>query len=299
MKKTIQDGSRHLAYPASPNHTVLSSHVLTDATVLTDTLSSAGEHRECRLVQLLVKLEKAQVGVAHIHMLNIEEDRVTEVDDTALLRISVTEAKLAPKFVECDTFIKEFTAFYANIPPADTEHATFAQYKFQEMTKQLHVLADAQMNVALDRWRCALDTACKPIKQSLPDSWKSKVVDTMDEEYIRSHILVQSLISAMGNDYIQIKEWLDGLNNVEMVHTAFVNKWKGEVEDHITTIEDARQLVACILAYNTILNKFGKQTIVERRQAWKDIRKKIKTKLKGDCTPEAVINRAQKAISGK
>ena len=74
MKKSIQDGSRHLAYPASPNHTALSSHVLTDAIVLTDTLSSAGAHRECRLVQLLAKLEKAQVGVAHIHMLNIEED---------------------------------------------------------------------------------------------------------------------------------------------------------------------------------------------------------------------------------
>ena len=83
---------------------------------------------ECRLIQVFGCLEKAQMLIAIVKTLNVEEDRVTEVDDAALMKTEADKARLAPQLECLHTACKDFTQFLANIPRETVEGDIFAAY---------------------------------------------------------------------------------------------------------------------------------------------------------------------------
>ena len=64
-------------------------------------------------------------------------------------------------------------------------------------------------------------------------------------------------------------------------------------------LKDTRDIVACILSYNLIINKWPKAQVGDRRQQLKDLKKKLKLKLGKDFElPDTVATRLQSAVSG-
>ena len=64
-------------------------HEMTPKSDLIDLLSTLDEAHDAKLVELLSSLEQCQVTYATIRNLAVEEQRVTDVDPAAIIRISL------------------------------------------------------------------------------------------------------------------------------------------------------------------------------------------------------------------
>ena len=162
------------------------------------------------------------------------------------------------------------------MPQETFQSDAFAQYKFTTATDQLEAIRTKELNKALDRWKACLETVCHQLDSVTPSDWKEKVLDSYHEPYVRSRILVQTLITELGNDYVPASTWLKALEAREPPMLAFDERWKAEVQGFITSLESTRDLVACILAYNIMLNKCLKASASDKRQSFKDLKKKLK-----------------------
>ena len=186
------------------------------------------------------------------------------------------------------------------MPQETFQSDAFAQYKFTTATHQMEAIYTKEPNKALDRWKACLETVCHQLDSVTPSDWKEKVLDSYDEPYARSRILLQTLITRLGNDYVPASTWLKALEAMEPIMLAFKERWKAEVQGFITTLESTRDLVACILAYNAMVNKSPESSASDRIQSFKDLKKKLKHKFgKSYEMPTKISDRVQAAIHDK
>ena len=92
----LEAGSYNLVYPPQAEHANVASENAVSVTALVDTLSIANHQRDIKLVQALSKLEHCQLAIATVKMLDEEEWRVTDVEETALIKTTVAESNLGP-----------------------------------------------------------------------------------------------------------------------------------------------------------------------------------------------------------
>ena len=221
-----QDSSRHLAFPDVPNLEVLTRHVSTPTTTVLDVLSQTDLVEQCKLVQVLSKLEVAQMKTSEVMMLNVEEDRVCEVDDIAMLKSDPQSARLAPALQSLKSVTRDFSLLLANVPQETLQSDTFAPYKFTTATDQLEIIYTTELNKALDRWKACLEVVCHQLTTVTPSDWKDKALDSYDKTYVDSRILVQTLITGLGCDYVPACAWLTALEtNCEPIMNAFTSVW--------------------------------------------------------------------------
>ena len=296
-----QDSSRHLAFPDVANLEVLTRHVVTPTSSVLDVLSQTDQVEQCKLIQVLSKLEAVQMKTSQVMMLNVEEDRVCEVDDVAMLKSDPQTARLAPALQALKSSTRDVSLFLANVPQETLQTETFALYKFTTATDQLETIYTTELNKALDRWKACLEVVCQQLTSVTPSDWKDKALDSYDKTFIDSRILVQTLITGLGTDYPPACACLTALEtNSEPIMTAFTERWDKEVKGFKAILSDTRDLVSCILAYNVMQNKFPKATAADRRQSFKDLKKKLKSKFgKTYEMPAKIADRVQAAINDK
>ena len=135
--------------------------------------------------------------------------RVAEVEDTAVLKLDATKARLAPALNDFHVAIREFTVFLANVPIADSQ--VFTPYKFAETSQKLKTLYDTELSTALGRWHSAVQTVVIQIQRVTPDDWKSKALSNYDATYIKAKILNKDLVTALGTDYLVASAWLTSI----------------------------------------------------------------------------------------
>ena len=294
-----QEPDRHVLFPSDANHEMLQQHVATPTATLVELLALTDRVEEHKLVQVLSEVESLQIKFARLKMLNKEEERVTEVmEEIALLKTDPVKARLAPAIAELSTAITRFSAFIANIPSDELSSKSFAPYKFEDMARQAAALHESEKIRALDRWHTALDAVCQQLRKVLPKDWRPKTIAEYDVEYVASRILVQSLITGLGSDYVSASTWLAGLQEIESVWDAYKTRHEKSVDSITETLKDTRDIVSCILGYNMMLYKWPKVSATERRQQLKDLRKKLKGKLgKKYDMPEGMANRLQANVA--
>ena len=139
---------------------------------LVDVLAMTDKVDESRLVQLLAKLETAQIVIALVKSLNLEEDKVCEVDETAILRLDATKACLGPALSDLQKASQEFTQFLANVPIADSQ--VFIPYKFAETSLKLQSIYDTELMKAVGRWHFALQAVCVRSRRSPRKSGRAR-----------------------------------------------------------------------------------------------------------------------------
>ena len=127
-------------------------HGPTPVGTLVDVLSMASRSEESSLVQVLSKLEGLQMLMARCRMLNVEEDRLIEVDEAALLKTDATSARLAPTLAELSDKTREFVLFLSNVPAATINSEVFAPYQFSNVAEQLDQFYKLELKKATDRW---------------------------------------------------------------------------------------------------------------------------------------------------
>ena len=140
----------HIAYPTdSPQHSVLAQHKPTPTTTLLDVLSITDNVDLARLVQVLAKLETAQILCATVKSLNIEEERVAGADDKCILRMDATKARLAPALSDFHSASRDFTMFLANVHFDSGDIA--AVYKLEDASSHLRLSYTGEMDKATSR----------------------------------------------------------------------------------------------------------------------------------------------------
>ena len=289
-----------MVYPSNaPPHSEMAQQSPTPIVSLVDVLAMTDKVDESRLVQLLAKLETAQIVIALVKSLNLEEDKVCEVDETAILRLDATKACLGPALSDLQKASREFTQFLANVPIADSQ--VFIPYKFAETSLKLQSIYDTELMKAVGRWHFALQAVCGQIQEVTPEEWKSKAIDSFDQPFVKSKILNKDLVSKLGTDYLVASAWLTSADKIGVVFTAFQTHHEDDYKQWQKVLGETRDLVAAILMYNVMIHKFpGTANACEKRQAVKDVKKKIRSKF-GDKyeVPEAIMNRVQTAINQK
>ena len=145
----------------------------------------------------------------------------------------------------------------------------------------------------MDRWKSSIEAVVDALKPVSPEHWKSKALDGYDEQYVDSQILVQSLITGLGSDYLGAWTWLEGIKKIQGTYAVFNKRREKELKEYTGVLASARDLVAVILAYNVMHHKFDKADATERRQAIKDLKNKLRTK------PGKTFDRLQKAVHSK
>jgi len=296
-----QESDRHLVYPPnSPQHQALATHSETPSATLVDVLALTNRTLESKLTQVLTQLEVVQIQVAQVKMLNLEEDRIVEVEETGVLKTDVERARLGPALVELVKNMDYFAAFVTNVSQDDMTSTLFAPYKLFDATRQFTMIHESELHRALDRWHGCLDTVCKALVMVLPENWKVSVIDTYDVDYVKSNVLVQSLITSLGSEYMSCSMWIASMKKISPLHVAFKSRHGTELQGFEEILADARDMAACVLAYNIMLNKFPKATPGDRRQQIKDLKKKLKAKLGKEYElPESVANRLTSAVTSK
>ena len=289
-----------MVYPTDLSlHENLVRHEATHVDTLVDVLSMTNHIDDCRLVQVLKKLEVVQMTIAKVRMLNVEEDNLAEVDESSLLRTDAASARLAPTLASLSTEAREFTCFLANIPQASASSDAFGPYKFSNMSEQITRIYEGELRKATDRWGGVFATVCSNLQAVIPAEWKEKALQEEHSTYVNSKLLVQSLITGLGSDYLHGTAWLASLETIPLVFAAF----KAGCEDFDkfkTVLSDTRDLIAVILGYNTITNKFPKASQAERRQFAKDLKKKLRSKFGKDYEmPQAMSDRIAAKINAK
>lgn len=287
-------------YPKHANHEALAARQVTPSAVLIDALSTSNRTQEVFLVQTLCKLEECQIALADCKRLSKEEDRLMEVDEASLLKTDLEAAKLAPALVCLRHRIEGFATFIAGLPGADLEKEPLVAFNFPEVVSTLTKLHETEQNVAIDRWKDVLRASCTEIQKAFPKDWKKKCVESYDQEFVRSKILVQSIIDQLGQDYSVCSTWLKSLDKITPICDAFKLRYKEDLESVRSTVDDAVSLTATILAYNLLVFRFPKMESAQRRQGIQDLKKKVAKKLgKTAVVPDDVIDRLTEAISGK
>ena len=154
--------------------------------------------------------------IARVKSLNAEEERVAEVAEVELLNIDPDRAWLAPALSELSLSIAHFSAFISNMSREDLGSDLSAKYKFFEMATQVEAIQQTQMTTAIDRWHAALDAVVTQLQTVLPKDRRPKVIDDFDSEYVKKHILVQTLITGLGSDYTPAVTWMNSLEKMSM-----------------------------------------------------------------------------------
>ena len=104
----------------------------------------------------------------------------------------------------------------------------------------------------------------------LPENWRRKAVVIYDAEFVKTKIIVPSLIEALGSDYVPLSVWLTSLGKQTVMNEHFQNPWGGELKLINETSEATLELVAVMLAYTTLIHRFPKASPTERRQYLRD-----------------------------
>ena len=119
-------------YPKSPgtDHVELSKHTATSTATLIDALAMTGEKQSIRLIQTMAMLEKSQMLVAQAKVFNGEEDKVSEVDDCAIIRVTLEGAKLGPVLEQLEASTKEYAAFLFECPSGRSRARDFQAVQF-------------------------------------------------------------------------------------------------------------------------------------------------------------------------
>jgi len=277
----------------------INRHAATPTSTLLDLLSLTDNTSRAILVQCLSKLEGLQMKIARVKDLNASEERVAEVAEVELLKTNPDNARLAPALSDLSLSIAHFSAFISNLSREDLGKDLSAKYKFFEMATQVEAIQQTEMTTAIDRWHAALESVVKQLQIVLPKDWRPKVIDDFDPEYVKKHILVQTLISGLGSDYAPAVLWLNQLEKNEYVFNAYTDRYGDDLQKAKGMLKDTRDIVACILSYNLIINKWPKAQVGDRRQQLKDLKKKLKLKLGKDFElPDTVATRLQSAESG-
>ena len=212
--------------------------------------------------------------ISHVKMLGAEEQRILEVEEAALLNILTEQARLAPALSDLAASITHFSAFVANVPSHDLSSPTMAPYKFSDMARQAVAIQDNEVRVTVDRWNAALDEVLKQVQQATPKDWKPKVIDGFDQDYIKSNILVNSLIQGLGQNYASASLWLTELEKNQFMFNSYKERHGDHLKTCVDAFQDSKDLASCILAYNTMINKWDKcKQASERRQHMKDLNK--------------------------
>ena len=220
-------------------------------TALVDTLSIANHQRDIKLVQALSKLEHCQLAIATVKMLDEEEWRVTDVEETALIKTTVAESKLGPALMDLDGCIKQFAAYVSKLN-ADDLQAWSDEYNFTGMIQTLDEIMETELNKALDRWKCILNTLCEHYSTVLPDKWKEKAVESFDQEFVQNKIIVQNLIDGLGSEYCAVNAWLLSLAKFPDLEQKFKDRWEKEFAFITATVKDVLVMVAVMLAYKLL-----------------------------------------------
>ena len=265
----LEARSYNVVYPPQAEHTNLAREHAVSVTALVDTLSIANHQRDIKLVQALSKLEHCQLAIATVKMLDEEEWRVTDVEETALIKTTVSESKLGPALMDLDGCIKQFAAYVSKLN-ADDLQAWSDEYNFTGMIQTLDEIMETELNKALDRWKCILNTLCEHYSTVLPDKWKEKAVESFDQEFVQNKIIVQNLIDGLGSEYCAVNAWLLSLAKFPDLEQKFKDRWEKEFAFITATVKDVLVMVAVMLAYNCLLHKYPKLDASERRQAYKD-----------------------------
>ena len=132
----------------------LAAMPMTPMATLIDNLSLANCMQEIRLIQALHRLERVQIQIANIRMLNTEEDRVIDVDDYGVMRTRVEAGKLGPGLVKLDLGVKDFVNYIAALPSEDLQHDSFQKYRFLSMNIVLNGMVECERNKAKIIQRC-------------------------------------------------------------------------------------------------------------------------------------------------
>ena len=287
-------------YPLRADDTNLAMMTPTPSSALIDMMSLTGNDLDVRLIQALSRLETAQLSLANVKMLNAEEESVVEVEPMGLIRTKVGAAKLGPGFVKLEQNIKDFASYNAALPTGDAEEFKKLGYNFFEMIAVLDGFCEAERNKAcfclcvawgragvmgvfgvgraragnsvwnqkaFDRWNELLQGICDGYKAVIPSGWRMRCIDTMDEEFIKSKVVVPTLVEGLGADYVPVSQWLASLQEIPILYEHYKARFSDELPDHEATAAETLELVAVMLSYNSLLNKFPKMTPADRRQA--------------------------------
>ena len=298
----LKDGDRHLVYPKIARHSDLALHPLTDITTLVDVLALSNKNNQCKVVQVLARLEQWQIKVAYIKSLQDEEERVSEIEEQSLLKTEPDKVRLAPALSELLAIGKQSTSFLASIPRDTLASTEFEQYKKPlDYARQITALQDAEVTKAVGRWHSALEVVCNALSNKFPDRWRARAIDEHDEDFVKNKVLQQSLISSMGTDYLSATQWVACFKkNFQSMVDAFEEQHKGEFTKFEAILGDSCDLSATTLAYNVMLHQFPKKSQSDRRQALKDLKKKFRTKIgKGYDMPQALSDRMLQHVNMK
>ena len=287
-------------YPSNATHSKIAERTETPGIVLMDILCMANRLPEAHLVQALMKLERCQIGLAEVKSLSEEENQVLEVDDTGLLKMELDKAKLAPAIAKLHSHTKLFNVFISSLPQRDLQQAPLAEYDFPQVVTRLDEMLEFETNTSIDRWKDVCVTVTSSIKGVFPDNWKAKCVTSYDIDWVKSHLLTQSVFTDLGTDYQFLAVWLKSLTKCDFMQAKFEERYAEALAEIKNVSTDSVAFAATILAYNVLIYKFKGQDSLKRRQEVKDVKKKIKTKLGKDANiPNEVNDRLMAAISGK
>ena len=290
-----------MVYPKIARHADLASHPATDITTLVDILALSNKNNQCKVVQVLARLEQWQIKIAHIKALQDEEERVSEIEEPALLKTPPDQARLAPALSQILTIGKDFASFLASIPRDALSSDEFKIYKPLDFTRQITELQEAEVVKAVGRWHSALEVVCNALSTKFPDRWRARAIDEHDEDFVKNKVLQQTLIANLGTDYLTATQWIACLKK-DFVSMAekFEEHHKGELAKFEDVLGDCCDLSGTILAYNVMLHQFPKKSQAERRQAFKDLKKKLKAKIgKSYDLPQALNDRVLQHVNMK
>ena len=296
-----QEHQFYTVYPEGANHTSFSTSTPTESMTLIDALSLADRNAEVHLVQALSKFELSQKALATVKMLSAEEERLCEIEESSVLKVDLESARLGPALCMLSASVKELAAYMSSVPSAELNKEPLVKYNFPEIIQSLEALHKQELHIAIDRWKDIATALCKSVRAAIPTQWKEKALNDYDEKYVRSKLLQQSVLADLGSDYSHLNSWFKSLEKNDEICAAFQARWEEELKQCKATTAEAVDLTSAILSYNTMIFKYPQiKTPEHRRQAYKDVKKKIKTKLgKSTEIPEKIQERMLAAISGK
>ena len=295
-----QDGKILTVYPKHAVHENIANAAGSSRTMPVDALSMANNTDEMHAVQALAKLETCTINLGKVKMLQAEEERLLEVDESSILKMDLQSGRLAPALVTFSTSIRSLASFLAALPGSAAEKEPLCTYSLASAVKDLDGLHLLELHRAVDRWKESLTAIGTELENAFPPEWRAKCVDTYDVEFVKSKILVQTLIDDLGTEFVDCSKWLKSLDKIEPVKAAFEARWEAELKAVRKNVKDANDITSAILSYNVLVYQFPKKKSDQRRQIVKDLKKKLKVKLGPKAEiPTEISDRLTMAISGK
>ena len=187
-------------------------HEMTPKSELIDLLSVLGKAPDAKLVELLSSLEQCQVTYATIRNLAVEEQRVTEVDPAAIIRISLESGKVASSLMAFHAQKRDFGAMLTLIDNSVMTSAPLSEYPFIRMLAVLDHFYTVETEKAVLRWHHGLEDITTKLTKSMPQDWRRNAVEASDESWIKEHLLNQALVNNLGQDYNHGARWLRSMH---------------------------------------------------------------------------------------